>query len=111
MLASKQTQHFRFFQYEDETDVAETFGLGARFNTVQVIYTVQFRPLIKKVLLLTTICTVSVTYNLASNVYVYAEYGQETKLKIGYCSRCYIPILILTSKGLCWFQGSQLGLC
>ena len=65
------------FQYEDETDVAETFGLGARFNygsgdLYGTIQTVDQEGSATDY----DMYGIGATYNLASNMYVYAEYGQ-----------------------------------
>ena len=65
------------FQYEDETDVAETFGLGARFNygsgdLYGTVQTVDQEGSAADY----DMYGIGATYNLASNVYVYAEYGQ-----------------------------------
>jgi len=69
------------FQYEDETDVAETFGLGARFNygSGDLYGTIQSVDLEDKNNGVGDYNAygVGVTYNLASNMYVYAEYGQN----------------------------------
>ena len=65
------------FQYEDETDVAETFGLGARFNygsgdLYGTVQTVDQEGSATDY----DMYGIGATYNLASNMYVYAEYGQ-----------------------------------